>query len=57
MAKASIKPAVKQVVETVVEPPKVVLELSIKEAQFIYGLIGRCNGKTLYNIYSELLTK
>lgn len=53
MAEASIKPAVKKVVETIIEPAKLTLELTQKEAQVIFAAILSSNGNINYEIYKK----
>jgi len=54
MANVVIKPAVKKVVEEIIEPSKVVVELSKEEAALLFAVVGKMSGRVISSFYNKL---
>ncbi len=63
MAKATLVPKEIKVIETVVQPAKVVVELSLHEARLLVALLGKTNDfgdsgfHALYNVIDDTIGK
>ena len=54
MSKATLVPKVTEMVETVIEPTKVIIELNRQEAVLLHFILGRCNSSPLADLYNDL---
>jgi len=54
MSKTTFIPKITKLVETVIEPAKITIELNHQEAVLLHFVLGRCNSSPLAKLYNDL---